>query len=76
MFRQPVHVISLVAMGMPLLDNANLEELAAACERKVSYIQHCHELSDSQGRWSFLLSITPLALEGTTGSPVNPVAVF
>ena len=49
-------------MGMPLLDNANFEELAAICA----------EL----GRWEFQLVIAPLVVEGGTGSPVNPIAVF
>ena len=49
-------------MGMPLLDNANFEELAATCA----------EL----GRWEFQLVIAPLVVEGGTGSPVNPIAVF
>jgi hypothetical protein len=49
-------------MGLPLLDNANFEELAAACE----------EL----GRWEFQLVIGPLVVIGGTGSPVNPIAVF
>jgi kynurenine formamidase len=57
-----LHVVALVAMGLWLIDNANLEELARACaERR---------------RWEFLLTIAPLRLQHTTGSPVNPIAVF
>ena len=56
------HVVSLVAMGLWLIDNANLEDLGRACaERK---------------RWEFLLTIAPLRLKNVTGSPVNPIAVF
>jgi len=56
------HVVCLVAMGLWLIDNANLEELArAAAERR---------------RWQFLLTIAPLRLRNVTGSPVNPIAVF
>ena len=58
----PIHQVGIVAMGLWILDNPNLEELAQACrERK---------------RWEFLLSIGPLRLHNTTGSPVNPIAVF
>lgn len=58
----PFHVISLVALGLWLIDNMNLEDLARACaERK---------------RWEFMLTIAPLHLRNTTGSPVNPIALF
>ncbi len=56
------HVVSLVAMGLWLIDNANLEDLARAC--------------GEQGRWEFLLTVAPLRLRNVTGSPVNPIAVF
>jgi len=57
-----LHVVALVGMGLWLIDNANLEDLARACaERR---------------RWEFLLTIAPLRLQHTTGSPVNPIAVF
>jgi len=56
------HVVCLVAMGLWLIDNANLEDLGRACaERR---------------RWEFLLTIAPLRLKGVTGSPVNPIAVL
>jgi kynurenine formamidase len=60
----PVHVhqIALSYMGMPLLDNCDLEALAAECARL--------------GRWEFQLVIAPLVIEGGTGSPVNPIALF
>jgi kynurenine formamidase len=58
----PVHTLGLVAMGMPLLDNCDLEELASVCA----------EL----GRWEFQFVVTPLRIAGATGAPVNPVAVF
>ena len=58
----PIHQVSIVAMGVWILDNANLEELAQACRQR--------------NRWEFLLSIGPLALHNTTGSPVNPIAIF
>ncbi|MBV9410393.1 MAG: cyclase family protein, partial [Acidimicrobiia bacterium] len=58
----PVHVIGLVAMGLWLMDNCDLEDLAATAERL--------------SRWQFLLSVNPLRLSGLTGSAVNPIATF
>ena len=58
----PIHMIGLPYMGLPLLDNADFDELAAVCS----------EL----GRWEFQLVIAPLVVKGGTGSPVNPIAVF
>ncbi len=58
----PVHQCTLVAMGVHLLDNLRLDGLAEACAR--------HE------RWSFLLNVAPLRIDGGTGSPVNPIAVL
>ncbi len=58
----PVHVLALVAMGMPILDWPALEELAQTCERL--------------DRWEFLLTTAPLRLPGGTASPVNPICVF
>jgi kynurenine formamidase len=60
--RVPVHAVGIVAMGMPLLDNADLEELSMQCE-----------LHD---RFEFFLAIAPLAFAGSTGSAVNPLAIF
>jgi kynurenine formamidase len=58
----PIHALALAAMGLLLVDNLNVEDLAGACE----------EL----GRWEFLFVLAPLRIPGGTGSPVNPVAVF
>ena len=58
----PLHEIAIPYMGMPLIDNMNLEALARACE----------EL----GRWEFMLVVAPLIVIGGTGSPVNPLAIF
>jgi kynurenine formamidase len=57
-----VHAIAIPYMGMPLLDNADFRELASTCA----------ELD----RWSFLFCVAPLVIEGGTGSPVNPLAIF
>ena len=58
----PVHVLAIVYMGMPLLDNARLEPLAEACVQ--------------ENRWEFMLNVAPLNVRGGTGSPVNPIAIF
>ncbi|QHC23648.1 cyclase family protein [Streptomyces sp. GS7] len=58
----PVHALAIVAMGVPLLDNLDLEALSAACA--------------DTGRYAFLLVVAPLNIPGGTGSPVNPVAVL
>jgi kynurenine formamidase len=57
-----VHIVALVSMGLWLIDNANLEELAKACA--------------ARRRWEFMLTIAPLRLQGVTGLPVNPIALF
>lgn len=58
----PLHLVGLARLGMPLIDGAEVEELAAVCA----------EL----GRRSFLLSVAPPRLRGGTGVPVNPQAIF
>lgn len=58
----PVHIMTIVAMGTPILDNLDLESVGkAAAERK---------------RWTFLLTAAPLPVVGGTGSPLNPIATF
>jgi hypothetical protein len=58
----PVHLISIVGMGVHIIDNCDLEALA--------------EAASARERWDFLLTAAPLAVEGGTGSPINPVAIF
>jgi kynurenine formamidase len=58
----PVHVLAIRALGLPLLDYLDLEDLATTCNHL--------------GRWSFLCVIAPLRLPAGTGSPINPIAVF
>jgi kynurenine formamidase len=60
--RAPLHQVGIVAMGLTLVDNCDLEALGTVCA----------EL----GRWEFLLTIGALRIERGTGSPVNPIAVF
>ena len=57
-----VHNVVLPYLGMPIVDNADLEPIAAACA--------------ALGRWDFQLTIAPLVIEGATGSPVNPIALL
>lgn len=58
----PLHALTLAGMGMPLLDNLQLEELASTCA--------------ASGRWHFLFVALPLRIGGGTGSPLNPIACF
>ncbi|MEV7617204.1 cyclase family protein [Streptomyces sp. NPDC089799] len=58
----PVHALAVAAMGVPLLDNLDLEALSAACA--------------AAGRHEFMIVVTPLNVPGGTGSPVNPVALL
>ena len=58
----PFHILSLVAMGMPILDNLNLEEVS--------------EIADRTKRYSFMFTGAPLRAKGASGSPMNPIAVF
>jgi kynurenine formamidase len=58
----PFHIAALVGLGLWLIDNMNLEDVAAACA--------------ARGRWEFLLTVAPLRLRNVTGSPVNPIALF
>jgi len=59
---QPVHLLTLVAMGLPLFDNLDLEALAEEAAR--------------EGRWEFMFVAAPLAVPGGTGAPLNPLAIF
>jgi kynurenine formamidase len=58
----PIHLLALHAMGMNLFDNCDLEELSEAAQKLK--------------RWEFLLTAAPLAVDGGTGSPLNPLATF
>jgi len=58
----PIHQVGIVGMGLWILDNPDLEELAEECKQR--------------NRWEFLISINPLRLHNTTGSPVNPIVIF
>jgi kynurenine formamidase len=57
-----LHAVALPRLGMPLIDVAELALLGATCS----------EL----GRYNFLFSLGVMAIHGTTGLPVNPLAIF
>ena len=59
---QPIHQLVIIAMGMPIFDNLDLEAVAQEAAR--------------QNRWEFLLTAAPIAVGGGTGSPFNPIATF
>lgn len=58
----PIHLLMLHSMGVPILDNLDLEALS--------------KKSRELNRWDFLLTVAPLAVKGGTGSPLNPIATF
>jgi kynurenine formamidase len=58
----PIHSVGIVAMGLWLLDYGEVEELAAVCEQ--------------ERRWEFMFITSPIPFRGSTGSPVNPLAIF
>ncbi len=58
----PVHLLTIVAMGVDLFDNQDLEALAETAARL--------------NRWEFMLVAGPLAVETGTGSPINALAIF
>jgi kynurenine formamidase len=58
----PTHTVAIASMGLLIIDNADLEELAATAARL--------------GRWEFMLSVAPIPVAGATGSVVNAIATF
>jgi len=61
-FRGPIHMLTEVFYGMPLIHNLDLEALAAACQ--------------AHDRTTFFFSASPVNLPGATGSLVSPVAIL
>jgi len=59
---QPIHTLVLVAMGMPIFDNCDLELIAKEAAKR--------------NRWEFLITASPAAVPGATGSVLNPIATF
>jgi kynurenine formamidase len=59
---QPIHELVLIAMGMPIFDNCDLEQLAKEAAKR--------------NRWDFLITAAPAAVPHATGSVLNPIATF
>jgi kynurenine formamidase len=59
---QPIHELVLVAMGMPIFDNCDLELISREAAKRQ--------------RWEFLVTAAPAAVPGGTGSVLNPIATF
>lgn len=58
----PIHQCGLAGMGLHLLDNLRLDNLAEACA--------------THNQWTFQFTVAPLRVTGATGSPVNPIALL
>jgi len=58
----PIHQCGIVGIGLHLLDNLDLSALSRACAERE--------------RYAFFFVVAPLRVEGGTGSPVNPIAIF
>jgi kynurenine formamidase len=61
-FPRPIHMLSINSLGMPMIDVADLEEVATVAARL--------------NRWAFMLTVAALPAPGGSGSPVNPIATF
>ena len=59
---QPVHTMLIAGFGTNIFDNMDLEALA--------------EMAARESRWEFMLTAGPIPVQGGTGSPLNPIAVF
>ena len=57
----PLHMLCLRDMGLPLGEMWDLDALAADCAE--------------DGRYSFLLSASPIAITGAFGAPINPTVL-
>jgi len=58
----PMHMLTIIALGMPLMDDLDLEALAREAA--------------TRSRPTFLFVAAPLRIRGGTGAPVNPLAIF
>ena len=60
--RQPVHTMLIAGLGTNIFDNMDLEALA--------------DRAAEENRWEFMITAGPIPVEGGTGSPLNPIAIF
>jgi kynurenine formamidase len=58
----PIHIAVLNWMGVNIIENLDLEQLDSTARRLK--------------RYDFMLTFAPIPVEGGTGSPINPLAVF
>ena len=58
----PLHVFLVAGLGMPIIDNVDLDAVAETAARL--------------RRWEFMVVIAPLSVPGGTGGPVNVVGIF
>jgi kynurenine formamidase len=58
----PTHTVAIASIGLLIIDNADLEALAATAARL--------------NRWEFMFSVAPIPVTGATGSVVNAIATF
>jgi kynurenine formamidase len=59
---EPIHMVGIPYLGLTLLDQAELDPLAAACAE--------------ERRWTFFITAAPRRFRGATGGAVNPLAMF
>jgi hypothetical protein len=58
----PVHLMTLVSLGVHLFDNLGLEDLART--------------ANELGRWEFMFMASPHVVPNGAGAALNPIAVF
>jgi hypothetical protein len=59
---EPVHMIAIPYLGLPILDNTDLEEISRACA--------------VERQWEFFVTAAPWRFRSATSSPVNPLAIL
>jgi len=59
---RPVHTLTQVNLGLPIVDNAYLEDAAEVAQR----LQ----------RWEFMFNLHIMAIQGGTAAPFNANATF
>jgi kynurenine formamidase len=60
--RMPIHLITIAVLGVPIIDNCDLERLSTHAA--------------ATGQYDFCFFASPLAVPGGTGSPINPLALY
>ena len=58
----PIHEALLVWLGAGIVENLDLEQVAETARRL--------------NRYEFMMTFSPLPVEGGSGSPINPMAIF